>query len=570
MLGAKMETRFNLIKRLMWISALVTGIIFLSGYRKVSDKPKPKEIQVKNTVTTQTLSGPWKLAVDAENKGRDEGWFNGIRPESKDGVVPGVIQQVFPGYHGVAWYWLNFRVKCQRSPDDRLLVRFGSVDYLADVWINGKHAGSFEGGETPFEFDITGLVRNDQDNLLAVRVLNPTNEPIDGFTLAQTPHINKVMVPGAGSSFNSGGITNFVELRSVPAVYITDMFATPDSKTGTVMLSVTIRNSDQKKRSGPISLKISAANGAGGVLQRSAQEAVLLPGESVHEFSLTVPEPRLWNPEDPFLYRVTAEVSTPGQEPHEQSIRCGFRDFRIINGYFHINGRRIFLKSTHTGNHMPIGMHVPMDPDFIRRDIINAKVCGFNTIRFIGSAALPEQLDFCDEIGMMIIEESYASWLMGGAEGGYSYVKGLYPPAPVTSKLEERYNHSYTEMIRRDRNHPSVVVWQLLNETENGPMFDIAHQFLPKLRQIDPTRLVLLNSGRFDGRWSIGTASNPGSNQWEHVWGIEGPNAPKVEGGLGYPSRDGAGDFHIYPGVPQTSVTSNYRIWYRQPLQRHR
>jgi hypothetical protein len=556
--GTEMKTIFNRIKRTRWISTLVIGIIALSGFSKAAETVKPKEVQVRNISAIQTLKGNWKLAIDPQNKGRDEGWYNGIRSESKEAVVPGVIQQVFPGYHGVAWYWLNFQVKCYRSPDDRLLVRFGSVDYLADVWINGKHAGSFEGGETPFELDITGLVNNDQDNLLAVRVLNPTNEPIDGITLAQTPHINKVMVPGAGSSFNSGGITANVVLRSVPSVYINDIFARPDVKTGSVMLTVTTNNSNKNKRSGTISFKIAAEDATGDIIQRSSQEVNLVPGISLHEFSLTVPEPRLWYPQDPFLYRVTAEVMVSGQKPHEQSVRCGFRDFRIVNGYFHINGKRIFLKSTHTGNHMPIGMHVPMDPDFVRRDIINAKACGFNTIRFIASAALPEQLDFCDEIGMMIIEESYASWLMGGEEGGYSYVKGLYPPAPVTPKLEERYIHSYTEMLRRDRNHPSVVVWQLLNETENGPMFDIAHQFLPKLRQIDPTRLVLLNSGRFDGRWSIGTASNPESSQWEHVWGIEDTNVPKAESGLGYPSRDGSGDFHIYPGVPQTLKTSDF------------
>ena len=223
-----MEKRFNRIKRLMCISALFTCVILLSGYSKVPDKVKPKEIPIKNTVTTQTLSGQWKLAVDPENKGRDEGWFNGIRSESKEAVVPGVIQQVFPGYHGVAWYWHSFSLDFNRGLNDRVLIRFGAVDYLADVWINGKHAGSFEGGETPFEFDITNLLKTGGDNLLAVRVLNPTENSIDGYVLKETPHRNKSAIPRAGSPFNSGGIMYPVELRLVPTTYITDVYVRPD------------------------------------------------------------------------------------------------------------------------------------------------------------------------------------------------------------------------------------------------------------------------------------------------------------------------------------------------------
>ncbi len=548
-----MKTRPNGIMKLTWLTILGLAPIVLLG--SASDNARPEAQPTAKTASTETLGGDWRLAVDPKNIGRDQGWFNEIQHDTREAVVPGVIQQVFPGYHGVAWYWLNFRVECRVSRDDRLLIRFGSVDYLADVWVNGKHAGTFEGGETPFEFDITGLVDMNRDNLLAVRVLNPTDEPIDGITLVQTPHINKVMVPTPGCSFNSGGITSLVELRSVPAVSISRLFAQPDSKTGSVTVSVTTRNADQTNRAGAISLKISA-EGSGDVIERQFQDTTFAAGESVHELTLSVPKPRLWCPENPFLYRVTAEVSTAGKAPHEQSVRCGFRDFRVVNGFFYINGKRVFLKSTHTGNHMPIGMHVPMDPDFVRRDIINAKASGFNAIRCIG-CILPEQLDFCDEIGMMIEEESDAEWLLGGAEAGYSYVKTLYPPTPLSPKLEERYKHNFTEMILRDRNHPSIVMWQLLNETEDGYMFNVAHQFLPLLRALDSTRLVLLSSGRFDGHFNIGTVSNPNSNVWEDVWGLEAPNGP-IKTVLSHPSMDGSGDFHIYPIVPQTPETNSY------------
>jgi len=135
----------------------------------------------------------WRIACDPENRGRESHWFETVPESAQATPVPGIIQQVFPGYHGVAWYWHSFRLASAPGRGERVLLRFGAVDYLAEVWVNGKVAGSFEGGETPFSFDITDLVRGDCDNLLAVRVLNPTDEPIDGYVLDQIPHRNKVM-----------------------------------------------------------------------------------------------------------------------------------------------------------------------------------------------------------------------------------------------------------------------------------------------------------------------------------------------------------------------------------------
>jgi hypothetical protein len=532
-----MKTRFKLIKRLIGISILSAGVIFLSGYNKASDKRKPKEIQVKNVVTTQTLSGLWKLATDSDNKGRDEGWFNSIRSDSKEAVVPGVIQQVFPGYHGVAWYWHSFSPDFSRKLNDRVLIRFGAVDYLADVWINGKYAGSFEGGETPFEFDITNLLNSDGNNLLAVRVLNPTNNPIDSYVLNETPHRHKIMVPKPGNRFNSGGITYPVELRLVPSIYITDIYVRPDIKTGNIGVTVSVRNTGPSTTTGTFDLTVSPDCG-GDILQAVEQQAELPVGISEHELDIKVAQPRLWSLDDPFLYRVTAKLNSASIQTHQQSVRCGFRDFRIIDGYFYLNHKRVFLKSSHLGTVMPIGMTVSEIGDYGRRDMLYAKASGFNTVRFLAGVAYPEQLDLCDELGLMVYEECMAAWCLENSP-----------------KMAERFDHSTESMIIRDRNHPSVTIWGLLNETMEGPVFQKATEFLPRLRDLDPTRLVLLNSGRFDQQFAIGSASNPGSSQWEHVWGIERPNISKIDGPLDHPSNEGAGDFHMYPGTPQSPQT---------------
>ena len=158
---------------------------------------------------------------------------------------------------------------------------------------------------------------------------------------------------------------------------------------------------------------------------------------------------------DPFLYRVTARVTTaePGSAD-ERSVRCGFREFRFENGYFRLNGRRLFLRSTHTCNHFPVGLKLPPDPDMARRDLLDVKAMGFNMIRFIWGGAERYQLDLCDEIGLMVYEESFASW-----------------PMQDSPQLAARWNQAITELIRRDRNHPSVVIWGLLNEVRDSAAF---------------------------------------------------------------------------------------------------
>ena len=375
-----------------------------------------------------------------------------------------------------------------------------------------------------------------------MRVLNPTDEPIDGYRLKETPHRNKVIPPRPGNSFDSGGIMYPVELRCVPPVYTADLFARPDASTGKIAVTVSVRNARAAAIRGGIALSVSPATG-GDVLAAVRQPVQFPPDSSEHELTLTVAQPHLWNLEDPYLYRISAVVTTEATASHEGSVRCGFRDFRIVDGYFRLNGKRIFLKSTHTGNGMPIGQQVAVLPDHVRRDLVYAKAAGFNAVRFIAGVAYPEQLDFCDEIGLMVWESSYAGWCLADSP-----------------KMAERYDRSTADMVRRDRNHPSLTIWELLNETRDGAVFRQAVAFLPKLRDLDPTRLVLLSSGRWDGDWTIGSASNPGSATWEPVWGVEGPDAPlpeKVDAlhNAGY--VDNAGDAHFYPRTPQSKAAND-------------
>jgi hypothetical protein len=320
-------------------------------------------------------------------------------------------------------------------------------------------------------------------------------------------------------------------------VRIENLYVRPEWKTGRIGVQATVRNATPAAAHGHLTFSVAPA-AAGETLLTRHLERDLPPGETLVETNLQVERHRLWDLNDPYLYRTTARVGTQGREGfHETSVRCGFRDFRVTKGYFRLNGKRLFLRSTHTGNHCPIGQVVPprAAPDLLRRDLLYAKASGFNTVRFISAIAHPYQLDLCDEIGLLVYEESMAAWLLKDSP-----------------KMKERYDFSTREMVRRDRNHPCVAIWGMLNETEDGPVFREAVLALSIVRSLDDTRLVLLSSGRWDGQRSIGSASNPGSSEWEHIWGKEAPGAaPLAWGKIGGYWQD-SGDAHYYPGVPQT------------------
>ncbi len=443
------------------------------------------------------LDGLWLIATDAGNVGQDQQWFTAPRPDAKETHVPWIIQEPFPGYHGVAWYWHTFTAPARSEAPVHYALRFWAVDYKADVWLNNTYLGSHEGGESPFLLDATDALRHGEQNLLAVRVLNPTDEPIDGIVLAQIPHRNKVNNYWAGASFNHGGITDHVELLVLPPVWLDDLVVRADAATGILRVQAAIRNATGAAV--PVQVVFDAGSAReGAVLASMAVTSSATPGTTTAECELPIASPRLWNLNDPYLYRVTARLNVPDQETADAiSVRTAFRDFRFENGYFRLNGRRLFLKGSHTGNHCPIGAQIPHDPDLLRRDLLNVKAMGFNMIRFIAGVGTRYQLDLCDELGLLVYEESYSAWCME------------YSP-----QFGERFDESLLGMIKRDRNHPSIVIWGLLNETPDGPVFRHALDALPKVRALDDTRMVLLNSGRWDNLNAVPLA---GLQAWQNT-----------------------------------------------------
>ena len=433
-----------------------------------------------------SLDGQWLLATDPDNIGQTERWWLSPRSDAKPAQVPWIIQDAFPGYHGVAWYWKEFEAPVNPHPGGRTLLRFWQVDYKADVWLNGTLIGTHEGGESMFTFDVTAVVQPGSTNRLAVRVLNPTHEPIDGIVLNEIPHRNKALPYSPGSAWDQGGIWDSVEVLTVPKVWIEDVFVRPDWKSGQIRIQATIRNAGVRPEKAYVQFTVSPA-ASGDTLASVQLSPNAAAGDTLVETELRVANPHLWDLDDPYLYRVTAKVLA-GQLSqdssqlgvHEYSVRCGFRDFRLEDGYFRLNGKRVYVRCSHTGNCCPIGLELPHDRDFLRRDLINQKAAGFNMIRFIAGVPKRYQLDLADDIGLMVYPESYAAWCLADSP-----------------KMKERYNESVFSMIHRDRNHPCITIWGLLNETQDGPVFRHAVDVLPELRKLDDTRVVLLNSGNW-------------------------------------------------------------------------
>jgi hypothetical protein len=496
------------------------------------------QAQTQVPATVLALDGDgWVVAPDPRNVGRDQAWWKAPAAEAKAVRVPGILQEALPGYHGVAWYWRTFDAPARSFPEGRCLLRFHAVDYLAQVWVNDTAAGGHEGGETPFTLDITDAVKPGQANRLAVRVLNPKAEAIDGIVLDQTPHRNKVASGiGVGGSYNSGGITEPVEVFWAPAVRIDDVFVRADWQSGEVKVQVTVSNALASAVPGQCQLVITAAS-ANEPVARLQLDQNVAPGSSVIEGRLTVAQHRLWQLEDPCLYRMTTRITAGNrQDAAENVTRFGFRELRVEKGYFHLNGKRIFLKSSHTGNHCPVGAILPpaSAPDLLRKDLFYMKASGFNTVRFIAGIAHPYQLDLCDELGLMVYEENLASWLLGNSP-----------------KMAERFDANLREMVRRDRNHPSLVIFGLVNEMGNGPMAQHAAASLGLVRSLDDSRLVLQQSGRWDGQYNIGSVSNPGGTKWEYMWGVENADFKgTARNGPWGGYFEGAGDAHIYPVTP--------------------
>ena len=440
-----------------------------------------------------SLDGTWKISIDAKNIGKEEEWWKNDYnfSDSRDISVPGIIQQNYPDYHGVVWYQRSFVTPENDDPNGRFLLRFWQSDYYTEVWVNEEFAGTHEGAEDSFIFDVTEHLRpQGKSNQIVVRVIHPSIEPIDGFSWNDVPRRNGTNTISPGSDYCSGGLVDSVELYVTPSVYMEDLHLIPDCKTGEITVLTNVHNSFAQSIDAHLELCAMLADS--GTTVDSETKITLPAGISTIEHKVMIPNFQRWELNSPNLYHISAELKIFDQNIEDKTIvskpildrrtaTCGFREFSFENGAFRLNGKRIYVKCSHSGSISPATYRIPLDPDLFRNDIIFCKSMGFNMIRYISGMPRRMQLELCDRIGFMVYDECYAGWCLA--------------PSPHRS---ERFEHAICGMIRRDRNHPCVVIWGLLNETSDINLVQNAVDILPKVQELGPGRMVILNSGNFD------------------------------------------------------------------------
>jgi beta-galactosidase len=363
---------------------------------------------------------------------------------------------------GIGWYRKTIDLE-ELPGDDQYFIEFDGVYMNSDVWINGVHLGNRPYGYISFSYNLTPFLKAGK-NVLAVRV----------------DHSN---VP-SGRWYTGSGIYRHVWLTRTKNVYIPQW--------GTRVVSQL-----EDKNKAELSLEIQLSNKSGSSQHVSVESFLLDPdgkrisrdkskinmgeeGQLTHRFR--VKDPALWSPDDPNMYTIETEVKINGQELDFYQTTTGIRtaELRGSEGFF-LNGESIKFKGL--CNHHdagPVGSAVP--DDVLLRRLKLLKEMGCNALRTTHNPYSPEFYTMCDTMGFLVMNEAFDGWW--DAKADYDY--GIY--------FEEWWQTDLADFIRRDRNHPSVVIWSIGNEVHG---FSAAQQkeIVDFVRQLDDSRPVTQGSG---------------------------------------------------------------------------
>ncbi|NIA15415.1 MAG: hypothetical protein GWP08_15215 [Nitrospiraceae bacterium] len=408
-----------------------------------------------------SLNGEWRLACDPDDVGIQQGWFDKEPPDDAMAVrVPSVWDRWIPDYDGVGWYFREFELDGDCA-GRHVELQFDAVDYYGEVWLNGTRLGGHEGGYTPFVLNATEAVVSGV-NRLAVRVVDPHGpEGYGDFVDDEIPSAKE------GGYFSFAGIWGDVQLTVKPLAHIRDVFVVPDIRRKRV--AVTVETSE----AGTVHLSI----------DDTPFEVTGEPGRLLLPF----PEYKPWSPDHPTLYTLRCRLLQDGEPVHETAVRFGMREFTVKDNRFYLNNHPIFLKGVLHQPDYPASLVAPETPEMARRELELAKEAGFNLVRLHIKTAPKITLELADEIGLLLYEEPPIGWIK------------------KSKWMKERCEREVREMILRDRNHPSVVIWGMLNESgnahyvTNGGAQTIKDDLCRLARSLDPSRIVIDDSGGVNG-----------------------------------------------------------------------
>ncbi|MCX2678667.1 DUF4982 domain-containing protein [Galbibacter sp. EGI 63066] len=386
-----------------------------------------------------------KQPVSKENAGK--GWMAGAM-----GYLPG----------GIGWYRKGFQLP-KSDEGKKVVIQFDGVYHQSDVYINGEHLGFHPYGYTTFEYDLTPYLNYGGENTIAVRV-DHSDAPSSRW-------------------YSGSGIYRHVWLKVTDPVHVATWgtyITTPEisEKEAQVNIATTIENSSQSPVEVLVENQIIDKQGKKVAVEKSKLQVGASKQETLQQ-SLMLKDPQLWSIKAPNLYAMETTVKVNGKAVDQYKSTFGVREIRFDadKGFF-LNGENIKMKGMNLHPDAgSLGTAVP-DRSYLRRLQI-LKEYGVNAIRCSHNPPTSEFLDMCDSLGFVVIDEAFDKW-----KGGY-YAK----------YFDEWWQGDMDAMVLRDRNHPSIVLWSIGNET--GEQFDTTGEGTERaimlrdyVYDLDPSRLV--------------------------------------------------------------------------------
>jgi beta-glucuronidase len=411
----------------------------------------------KTTLTRRRISmdGMWKFHLDERSVGENEGWIDGI-PGEEMIPVPASFQDFYTEkdireYTGDFWYETDFFVPGEWEGRE-ILLRFGAATHRASVYVNGILITEHEGGFLPFSAKVTTVVRYDSYNKVVVKVnneLNCTNLPC-GETIT-LPNGKKMSKPYF-DFFNYAGLQRSVYLLALPGESIVDFDLDYAIHGKNAEVSYQIRTNGEHA----VQLALFDAKGHC-VAQKDGKEGVLY-----------VENARLWQVRNAYLYRLRIRIMDGEELIDEYEQEIGIRTVKVEGTDILINGEPVYLKgfgkhedSDIVGRGFSIGI--------MKRDFELMKWIGANSFRTSHYPYSEEIYQMADREGFLVIDEVPAvgmfQSLMNFMEASTGKQTAFFKKE-TTPVLLKAHLRAIEEMIARDKNHPSVVAWSLLNEPE--------------------------------------------------------------------------------------------------------
>lgn len=425
------------------------------------------------------------------------GWDALEKATGKTVHLPATVEQYYWGrngntfgvagnYLGVSWFTTSFNVPPTQK-GKRIALQFEAVRFRAEIFVNKKLVGYDLVNSTPFEVDITDVVNFSSPNEIAVRITDP-NGNFDWRDSQNFMWGSYRTNPTHGF----GGITGKVKLASTDKVYTSDVFIKNKPKVNEIDVEVTTTNLTEREVDGNIVLDVQEARANGRVVFQKTYPLSRLPmGVSTKSFTISIADAKLWSVDTPHLYNLNVRWIGANNTKDHYKQRFGFRWFEVrdVAGdkQYYLNGKRIVAITSISWGFWPNNGIMPTD-ELAKKQIQDAKKLGLNMLNFHRTIGQQNVLDYADELGLLYFEEP----------GGNQYPADRFNATDPIGRMQADFyfatrNEKLFRMVRRDRSHPSLVIYNMHNERGAEPQQQDRDQMLAA-HTLDETRIITYNS----------------------------------------------------------------------------